>query len=128
MPSPERSILIGEDELDIREYLEMALKCLGYAVEVAQDSEEVLSFVETSRSEIAAVLLDTSMTNCPVNTLREIRHLDADLPVIMLSDNTSTEQVVNLMKSGATDLLCKPVSHDDLRKALGRALDLKPVH
>ena len=36
------TILIGEDELEVRAYLEMALKCLGYTVESAQDGEEVV--------------------------------------------------------------------------------------
>jgi len=36
-------ILVGEDEQEVRGYLQMALKCLGYSVELAQDGEEVMS-------------------------------------------------------------------------------------
>ena len=36
-----RTILVGEDEMEVRGYLEMALKCLGYSVELAQDGDEV---------------------------------------------------------------------------------------
>ena len=35
-------ILVGEDEQEVRGYLQMALKCLGYSVELAQDGEEVM--------------------------------------------------------------------------------------
>ena len=38
-----RKILVGEDEPEVRGYFEMALKCLGYSVELAQDGNEVLS-------------------------------------------------------------------------------------
>ena len=58
-----KTVLIGEDEMEVRGYLEMALKCLGYSVELAQDGDEVLSCLQASRSEICAVLLDLTMPN-----------------------------------------------------------------
>ena len=123
-----RTILVGEDELEVRGYLEMALKCQGYSVELAQDGDEVLSCLESSRSDISAILLDIVMPNRDgLNTLREIRRMDASLPVIVISGVSSTLNVVAAMKCGATDFLCKPVSHEDLRKALMKALEMKGV-
>src|SRR5437899_4904996 len=123
-----RTILVGEDELEVRGYLQMALKCLGYSVELAQDGDEVLSCLESSRSEIAAVLLDIVMPNRDgLNTLAAIRAFDPNLPVIIVSGAPSTLNVVTAMKSGATDFLCKPVAHEDLRKAVTRALEIKGV-
>ena len=121
-----RTILVGEDEMEVRGYLEMALKCLGYSVELAQDGDEVLSCLQSSRSDIAAVLLDIMMPNRDgIDTLREIRRIDPSLPVIIVSGASSTLNVVTAMKTGATDFLCKPVAHDDLRKAVTRALEIK---
>src|ERR1039457_5309981 len=121
-----RTILVGEDEMEVRGYLEMALKCLGYSVELAQDGDEVLSCLQSSRSNIAAVLLDIMMPNRDgIDTLREIRRIDPSLPVIIISGASSTLNVVTAMKTGATDFLCKPVAHDDLRKAVTRALEIK---
>jgi two-component system response regulator AtoC len=121
-----RTILVGEDEMEVRGYLDMALKCLGYAVELAQDGDEVLSVLQSSRSEIAAVLLDIMMPSRDgLDTLREIRRIDPTLPVIVVSGASSTLNVVTAMKCGATDFLCKPVAHEDLRKAVTRALELK---
>src|SRR4249920_354058 len=123
-----RTILVGEDEMEVRGYLEMALKCLGYAVELAQDGDEVLSCLQSSRSDIAAVLLDVMMPNRDgLDTLREIRRIDPNLPVIIVSGATSTLKVVTAMKTGATDFICKPVAHEDLRKALSRAMETKRV-
>src|ERR1035441_1412903 len=112
-----RTILVGEDEMEVRGYLEMALKCLGYSVELAQDGDEVLSCLQSSRSDIAAVLLDIMMPN------RD--GIDTSLPVIIVSGASSTLNVVTAMKTGATDFLCKPVAHDDLRKAVTRALEVQ---
>jgi len=119
-----RRVLVGEDELEVRGYLQMALKCLGYSTEFAQDGDEVISYLRSSRKEIDAVLLDIMMPNRDgFDTLCEIRKFDSELPVIMVSGAASTLNVVNAMKSGATDFLCKPVSHEDLQKSIARALE-----
>jgi len=123
-PKNGRTILVGEDELEVRGYLEIALKCLGYSVELAQDGDEVLACLQSSRSEFAAVLLDLMMPNREgLDTLREIRRIAPDLPVIIVSGASSTLNIVTAMKNGAADFLCKPVAHEDLRKAILRALD-----
>jgi two-component system response regulator AtoC len=123
MQTSGRTILVGEDELEVRGYLQMALRCLGYNVELAQDGDEVLSILRSS-PEVQAVVLDVMMPNRDgMDTLREIREFDPKLPVIMISGSASTLDVVSAMKSGATDFLSKPIAHEDLRKAIARAID-----
>jgi two-component system response regulator AtoC len=118
------TILVGEDELEVRAYLEMALMSLGYSVELAQDGEEILNYLKSSASKVSAVLLDLMMPQRDgIETLREIRRMDPNLPVIIVSGASSTLNVVTAMKVGATDFLCKPVAHGDLRKAIHKALE-----
>jgi len=118
-----RTILLGEDELEVRSYLEMALKCHGYAIESAQDGEEVLSCLDRDRGRISLILLDIMMPRKDgLETLREIRRQNWDLPIIMLSGASSPLKVVEAMKSGATDFIPKPVSHEDLCSAIEKAL------
>ena len=120
------TILVGEDEPEVLSYLETALKCMGYAVESARDGDEVLACLRSGGSEITAVLLDIVMLNRDgLDTLREIRSLDRQLPVIMLSGASSTLNVVTAMKRGATDFLAKPVAHEDLREVIRRAIEAK---
>ena len=127
-PRNGRTTLIGEDEPEVRGYLEMALKCMGYAVESAQDGDEVLSCLQSSRSEICLVLLDVMMPNRDgLDALKEIRRIDPSLPVIVMSGASSTVNVVTAMKCGATDFLCKPLVHEELQRAVSRAVDLKPA-
>jgi DNA-binding NtrC family response regulator len=121
-------ILVAEDDLELRAYLDMALRCLGYKVEQAQDGDEALECLQAGAGEIAAVLLDFIMPNRDgIDTLSEIRQLYPELPVIMISGATSPLNIVAAMKNGAADFLCKPVTHEDLRKAITRALDVKTV-
>ncbi|MFY9728810.1 MAG: sigma-54 dependent transcriptional regulator [Bryobacteraceae bacterium] len=119
-------ILVGEDEPEVLSYLETALKCMGYSVESARDGDEVLACLRAADSEVSAVLLDIVMLNRDgLDTLREIRDLDRQLPVIMLSGASSTLNVVTAMKRGATDFLAKPVAHEDLREAISRAIEAR---
>ena len=118
------TILVGEDELEVRGYLEMALKCLGYRVELAQDGEDVINCLRSSKTEISAVLLDLMMPQCDgMEILQAVREIAPDIPVIIVSGASSTLNIVTAMKHGATDFLCKPVAHEDLRSAISKALD-----
>lgn len=118
------TVLIAEDELEVRSYLQMALKCQGYQVELAQDGLEALEILQDPNTPIAAVLLDIMMPRKDgLETLKEIRRNDLDTPVIMISGASSPLNVVEAMKSGATDFIGKPVSPEDLRKVLKKALD-----
>lgn len=118
------TILVAEDESEVRSYLQMALKCQGYQVEIAQDGMEALEVLHDPPVPIAAVLLDIMMPRKDgLETLKEIRRFDQDIPVIMVSGASSPLNVVEAMKNGATDFIGKPVSPEDLRKVLKKALE-----
>src|ERR1035441_756709 len=100
-PTTTKTVLIGEDEMEVRAYLELALKSLGYSVELAQDGIEVLACLQDGRPVISAVLLDLTVSDRDgVDTLREIRRISPDVPVIVISGDTSTLNVVAAMRSG----------------------------
>jgi len=121
--SSPQTILIGEDESEVRGFLDMTLRCQGYQVEMAEDGEEVLARLRSGKG-IHAVLLDIMMPSKDgMETLREIRQLDGNLPVLMLSGLATPTKIVEAMKFGATDFLAKPISHEHLRQALRKALD-----
>lgn len=118
-----KNILVGEDEEEVRSYLEVALKCQGYSVECAEDGDELLAVFRNSDAPISAILLDLVMPRKDgIDTLREIRQFDKDIPVIIVSGASSPLNVVEAMKSGATDFLAKPLNHEDLRNAIKKAL------
>ncbi len=117
------TILIGEHKPEVSNCLEATLGVLGYQVEAARDSNSVLNCLASSHGRISAVVLDIFMQNSNgVDTLREIRSRQHNLPVIVVSDVSSTSKVVEAMQRGATDFLTKPIVVDDLRLALDRAM------
>ena len=71
-------------------YLETALRCQGYSVEVAQSGEEVLAYLQGHQAPVSAVVLDVIMPGRDgIDALREIRRLDRNLPVIVISGASS---------------------------------------
>jgi two-component system response regulator AtoC len=122
-----RIILLGEDDLEVRSYLETALHCQGYSIEVAQDGEEVLACLRANQVPISAVVLDVIMPRRDgMEALKEIRRFNRDLPVIMISGASSALNVVDAMKNGANDFIAKPIKPEDLRRALKMALEKAP--
>jgi two-component system response regulator AtoC len=125
----EKTIVLGEHELELREFLETALKCLGYSVKSAEDGDEVINYLMSRKSRVSAVVLDiTKPQRDGMETLREIHRIDARLPVIVISGVSSTLEVVTAMRNGATDFLVKPVAHHDLKRALTRAVENRSPH
>jgi two-component system response regulator AtoC len=118
-----RTILLAEDDLEVRGYLETALKYQGYSVEVAQDGDEALACFMNRQTPIAAIVLDVIMPRKDgIDALKEIRRFDSTVPVIMISGAPSPLNIVDAMKNGANDFIAKPVEPADLRKALKAAL------
>jgi len=117
---------LGEDESEVRLYLEMALKCQGYSVTVAEDGEEVLERLRTAETPFSAVLLDIVMPRKDgFEALKEIRRWNSDVPVIMISGASAPLNVVEAVKKGADYFVAKPINPEDLRNALKSALEGK---
>jgi two-component system response regulator AtoC len=117
------TILLAEDDREVRDCIQLMLQCKGFQVETAGDGEELLGHFRGGPAP-AAVVLDIMMPNLDgFETLREIRSVNQDIPVVMLSGLSTPLNVVNAMKCGATDFLAKPVNHEDLRRVLSNALE-----
>jgi two-component system, NtrC family, response regulator AtoC len=122
-----QTILLGEDDIEVRGYIETALKCQGYSVELAQDGDEVLSALQGSPAPISAVILNVVLPRKNgIQVLREIRRFDGVTPVIMVAGTASPLEVVEAMKDGANDFMVKPVTPEDLRRSLRAAFGNKP--
>ncbi len=120
-------ILIVEDEPEVRDYLNIALKRQGYTTEFADDGDEALDALTCSGSDVSLMLLDIIMPRKDgLDTLREVRQIRPLLPIVMLSGSCSTPHVIQAMKSGANDFLQKPVSFEDLGKSIEKALQSRP--
>jgi two-component system NtrC family response regulator len=106
-------ILIAEDEKTQRDLLEGFLNKEGFSVESVANGREALQRLAGSFFDIVA--LDYKMPELDgLQTLKEIRKLYPDLPVIMMTAYGTIETAVVSMKEGALDYLTKPIDLEEL--------------
>jgi DNA-binding NtrC family response regulator len=117
-------ILVAEDDPEVWNYLSLSLRCRGYSVTHAENGEEVLNHLRSGSAEgVSLVLMDVMMPRKDgLETLRGIRQMGKNLPVIMLSGVSSPTTIVEAMKCGASDFLAKPVCNEQLMEAIQRTL------
>ncbi len=107
------SILVIDDEADIRESLEMLLTGEGYRVDLAPRAMEGLAKLAAQSYDL--VLLDLMMPDLTgIETLGEIRKKDKTTPVFLLTAYGSIEVAVEALKAGANDYFSKPWDNDKL--------------
>jgi DNA-binding NtrC family response regulator len=115
-------ILIAEDEKTQRDLLEGFLVKEGFSVEAVTNGREVLRKLEGDFFDIA--LVDYKMPELDgLQTLREIRKLYPDLPVVMMTAYGTVETAVASMKEGALDYLTKPIDLDELLLMLQKVIE-----
>src|SRR6202047_2000475 len=113
-------LLLVEDKNELRAMLRKALERAGYAVDEAPDGTVAIQKVRARRYLV--VITDLKMPGASgLDVLRETKHADASIPVILLTAFGSVEEAVTAMKEGAFDFLQKPVDLDQLKLLAQRA-------
>ncbi len=117
-----RTLLIVDDEHNIRLTLSEALQGLGLAVKTAVNGEEALCVIE--REDVAVVLLDLRMPGIDgLEVLRRLRLRWPGVRVAILTAHGTVASAVEAMKLGAVDFLEKPFRPDDVRGLVQAILD-----
>jgi DNA-binding NtrC family response regulator len=113
-------LLLVEDKNELRAMLRKALERCGYTVEEAPDGSAAIQKIRARRYLL--VITDLKMPGASgLDVLRETKHADANIPVILLTAFGSVEEAVTAMKEGAFDFLQKPVELDHLKLLVQRA-------
>jgi DNA-binding NtrC family response regulator len=114
-------VLVVDDDEDICLYLKEFLTREGYKVTTTNKPQEALPEIKEGRHQI--VLLDVRMPEIDgVELLREIRAVDSDVCVIIMTAYPSVESAVDTMKADAFDYLRKPFELHQLRHVIQRAI------
>ena len=119
-----KTILIIEDEADLRVFASRLLKLEGYAVIAAADGEDGLTRLR--ENEVDLVLLDLRLPGrdgwSVLSEIKRDRRLGST-PVIIFSASVASPQYRKAYAMGATDYLTKPLSAAMLRRRISRALN-----
>jgi putative PEP-CTERM system response regulator len=115
------SLLVVDDEKNIRDGIAENFKLEGYEVALAADGAEAIKRIE--RGDIDLVITDLLMPKVSgEEVLKYVQAHYPTLPVIVLTGHGTIENAVEAMRAGAYDFLSKPLNLDHLELLVKRAL------
>lgn len=115
-------LLVDDDPIHAR-LVEGQLKSLGHTPKVAKSGKEALKLLVDEKKDFDIVLLDWMMPHkSGLDVLKETRSVCPDTAFIMLTANSSINNVVEAMQNGACDFLVKPASPERLQISIENAL------
>jgi DNA-binding NtrC family response regulator len=122
LTAPEkRRILVIDDEVDIRESLELLLTGENYYVDLAENATVGLQKFESGSYDL--VLLDLMLPDrSGMDVLADIRQRDSETPIFMLTAYGSVEVAVRALKAHANDYFAKPWDNDKLLIEIDRMI------
>src|SRR5207248_1001880 len=120
------TILIVDDEKNIREHLALYVRSLRHRAEVAPDATEALALLE--RHDPDVIFSDVRMAGMDgLALLREIRRRRPDAVVVLMTAYATVAEAVEAMRAGAYDYLVKPFSLDQVGLLLARVLEVQAL-
>ncbi len=119
-----KNILLLEDQASIRSTITQWLAESDYNVYALEDGDEGLEIIQSNRN-IEFVLSNVMMQNMDgLDMLKKCREISPDLPVVLMSDDTREENIIEALRQGACDYLIKPFEKNQLLGVIRRADDL----
>ena len=120
----DKRILIIDDEKDIRDSISGILNDEGYNSVTAKNSQEALIKINDNTFDI--IILDVWLNNSEldgIQLLKEIKKIDAEIPVLIISGHGNIEIAVDAIKNGAYEFIEKPFSSERLLLTIKRSIE-----
>ena len=122
------TILVVEDEEDVRFFLDSMLRSHGYRTLCAANFDEAMNSFQQHQGEIRVVFSDVGLPKVDgISLCEKLRKLKPGLPVILASGYPSKEFKARLDDLGPQAFLSKPYNTHDILQAVRKTLDGSPV-
>src|SRR5213082_1085873 len=120
--SRNRTILVVDDEEIMREILDTLLTREGYDVRCASSGAEGLEMARALPFD--AAIVDIMMPGLDgIATLDELKRIDEDLAVVIITAYGSIESAISAMKAGAFDYISKPFKNEEVLVVVRNAME-----
>ncbi|MEE9542427.1 MAG: sigma-54 dependent transcriptional regulator [Thermodesulfobacteriota bacterium] len=115
-------ILIVDDEKSMRDFLKIMLAKEGYDVKTFSRGEAAIKHFKENAVDL--VISDIKMPGMNgVELLKELKAINEDIPVLMITAYASVDTAIDAMKSGAYDYFTKPFNNEEIKVHITRALE-----
>lgn len=118
------SILIVEDDPDLREALADTLQIVGYRILQAGSGQAALALLENEQVDIVVSDIQMERVN-GIQLLARIKEIYPEIPVILMTAYGTIQQAVEAMREGALDYLVKPFVPEVIVTKLSQYLPAK---
>jgi len=119
-------ILVVDDELSMRELLEIMLTGENYKVTCAETGRQAISMIK--KTDFNLLLCDIRLGDITgLDVLRASKKRNQNTVVIMISAYATTETAVEAMNEGAYDYVPKPFDNEELKQTIAKALQLRTL-
>ncbi len=127
MPKKSSTILVVDDEPNIRRVLEAVLSKDGYTVLTAENGRKATE-VLTSQSGIDLLITDLIMPDINgIELLSAAREIDSNIAVVMITAHGSIKSAVDAMRLGAFDYITKPFDLDEIKQVAKNAIERRQL-
>ena len=119
-------ILVVDDDLGMREFLELMLTREGYGVTLSDCGKDAVKKIRKTAFDL--VLTDIRLGDLTgLDVLRAAKEIKQETAVVLISAFATTETAVEAMNEGAYDYVPKPFDNEELKDTLKRALELQSI-
>jgi two-component system chemotaxis response regulator CheY len=114
------NVLVADDSGTMRKIIIRSLNALGIqSVTEAADGNQAVSHVQPGKFDL--VLTDWNMPGkTGVEVIKEIRAMDAKVPIVMITTEAEKSRVVTAIQAGVTDYVVKPFTPQTLQEKLDK--------
>ncbi len=123
---PAATILVVDDEKNIRRTLKLVLEGEGYRVIGAETAEEALAILASPNTPVDLVIFDVKLPQMSgLEALERVRREEAtkDLPIIVISGHATVNDAVHAIKLGASDFFEKPLARERVLVSVRNVLE-----
>ena len=121
-----KTVLVVDDEKNIRRTLQLVLEGEGYRVLTAETAAQALAILGSPRTPVDLALFDVKLPDgSGLDALERVRKDDAtkDIPIIVISGHATVTDAVNAIKLGASDFFEKPLNRERVLVSVRNVLD-----
>jgi FixJ family two-component response regulator len=124
MTDAQSVVFIVDDDVSVRESLQLLIACEGWQPETFASASEFLASPRPRPSVPSCLVLDVSMPGLSGLELQErVANDRADMLIIFITGRGDIPMTVRAMKAGAVEFLTKPFTDEDLLNAIRQAIE-----